>query len=136
MIEDDQDPQLSQNEHQHTYFHDNDEHNHTNNPSPTNNGAFVGDILEENKPEKVTRIYTQNLNGIKWDKDGGNWPQICETMAAIHSDISCFTELNQDINSYSISTQMHQIEQRFFQHSKFGGSTDGGAGLDSVQGKH
>ena len=79
--------------------------------------------MEENKPEKITRIYAQNLNGLKWNKDGGNWPQVCNTITAIHADIACFTELNQDINTYAISNKMRQIESQFCQHSKFAGST-------------
>ena len=75
------------------------------------NNTFVGDILNENKPENITRIYTQNLNGIKWDKDGGNWPFICESMAAIHADISCFTEINLDANNNKIHSKMRQIEK-------------------------
>ena len=36
-----------------------------------------GDELIEEKDDNTTRVYFQNLNGIKWDNDGGNWPAIC-----------------------------------------------------------
>ena len=39
-----------------------------------------GEKLTEKKDENTIRIYFQNLNGIKWDKDGGNWPAICQAM--------------------------------------------------------
>lgn len=53
-----------------------------------------GDPLSEEKAENVTRIYFQNLNGVKWDKEGGNWPAICQAMADIHVDIMGFAEVN------------------------------------------
>ena len=88
-----------------------------------NNDQFIGDILNEVKPPNVTRLYIQNINGIKWDKDGGTWPMICDTVTAINSDITCFAELNQDVNNHRLSGKMRAIEQRFFSHSRFAAST-------------
>ena len=64
--------------------------------------AFIGDTLTEQKQPSTTRCYFQNLNGIRWNKEGGDWPAICETMAAIHADIICCAELNQDVNQPKI----------------------------------
>ena len=109
-----------------------------------NTQTFDGDVMNENKPENITQIYTQNLNRLKWDTNCGNWPQICKTVAAIHADISCFTELNHDINMFKIWNKIRQIEQRFFQHLQFGGSTStnkirqtykpGGTGMLVIEG--
>ena len=46
---------------------------------------FIGDILEEHKPTNTTRLYFQNLHGIKWDKDGGDWPEVCDAMSAVQT---------------------------------------------------
>ena len=99
-------------------------HFHTETPNPPHNTTpyahhhFIGDYLQENKPETITRIYCQNLNGIKWDKDGGTWPMICESMAAIHADIACFSEINQDVSQYKVRMQMDKICKRFFHHHR------------------
>jgi len=60
-------------------------------------GDFIGNILQENKSENTTRVgYFHNLNGLKWDRQGGTWPMVCHAMAGIHADIACFSEINQD----------------------------------------
>ena len=91
--------------------------------TPLLHDQFAGDILNEAKEPNTTRIYAQNINGIKWDNDGGTWPMICETMSSIHADIACLTELNLDIHNHKLSTTMHRIERRFFNQSRFAGST-------------
>ena len=35
----------------------------------------VGDPLQEENETGTLRLYFQNLNGIKWNKHGGSWPQ-------------------------------------------------------------
>jgi len=57
-------------------------------------GDYIGDMLNEEKEDNTTRVYFQNLNGLKWDKHGGIWPMICQSMAAIHADVACFSEVN------------------------------------------
>ena len=91
--------------------------------TPLLHDQFAGDILNEAKEPNTTRIYAQNINGIKWDNDGGTWPMICETMSSIHADIACLTELNLDIHNHKLSTTMRRIERRFFKQSRFAGST-------------
>lgn len=83
------------------------------------NNEFIGDILQEEKPSSVTRLYCQNLNGIKWDKEGGNWPATCEAISSIHADISCFTELNHDVNRHIVREKLREINGRFFDHHRF-----------------
>jgi hypothetical protein len=75
---------------------------------------FVGDPLDDNIDNTRTRMYIQNLNGLMWNKEGGRWPYICETMDAIQADISCFCELNVDTNNYAVRKQMESICQRQF----------------------
>jgi hypothetical protein len=87
------------------------------------NNDFIGDIMDENKADDTTRIYVQNLNGIKWDRDGGTWPSICDSLSAIHADITCFTELNQDVGQFEINQKIGEIGNRFFNHHRFVAST-------------
>jgi exonuclease III len=87
------------------------------------NNEFIGDIMDENKADDTTRIYVQNLNGITWDQEGGKWPSICDSLSAIHADIACFTELNQDVGQFAINQKMDAIGNRFFNHHRFVAST-------------
>ena len=105
-----------------TYHDDDDSINSADEPTELND-HFIGDILSEDKPEGITRLYCQNINGIKWTKEGGTWPMICDTIGAIQADVSCFTELNLDMNRYKIASTMRSIESKFFSHSRFAGST-------------
>jgi exonuclease III len=112
----------------------------TQHPDPN---TFIGNYLQENKPAHITRLYCHNLNGIKWDKHGGNWPMICEAMAAVHTDIACFSEINLDVAQYNVRQQMDNICKRFFsKHRLVTGSTSkrarhaykpGGTAMLSVQ---
>jgi hypothetical protein len=70
----------------------------------------VGDILQEMKPNDRTRIYIQNLHGIKWDSEGGSWPSICDSMKAIQADVSLFTELSGDVNEFTVEQKMERRE--------------------------
>jgi len=74
----------------------------------------IGDILQEDKPDNIVRIYYQNLNGLKWDKQGGTWPMICQAMAGIHADIACFSEINQDTKKFEIYDTMQKIASKQF----------------------
>ena len=79
-------------------------------------GDYIGDILNEDKEENTTRVYFQNLNGLKWDKHGGIWPMICQSMAAIHADIACFSEVNQDTSKFEIREKMKTVASLQFDH--------------------
>ena len=48
-------------------------------------GDYIGDILNDDKEENTTRVYFQNLNGLKWDKQGG----ILDHDMSIHGSNSC-----------------------------------------------
>ena len=78
----------------------------------------IGDILQENPDENITRLYCQNINGLSWDSEGGKWPYVCEVMAGIHADIACFTEINTDTNNFSVRKKMETIANRQFDHSR------------------
>ena len=92
-------------------------------PEPDHQEEVLGDTLEEPKADGITRIYFQNLNGIKWDKEGGTWPMICEAMSGIQVDIMGFAEVNQDTSKYEINHKMARIAKRHFDHTKIITST-------------
>jgi len=69
-------------------------------------GDYIGDILNDDKEKNTARVYFQNLNGLKWDKHGGIWRMLCQSMAAIHADIACFSEVNQDTSKFEIREKM------------------------------
>lgn len=78
----------------------------------------IGDTLQETPPTNITRIHCQNLNGLSWDSEGGKWPYICETMAAIKADITCVTEINTDTNNFPIRQKMKSIASRQFHRNR------------------
>ena len=78
----------------------------------------IGNPLEETPSSDITRIYVQNLNGLRWDKDGGQWPYICDAMSSAQVDIACFSETNTNTNKYSIRSAMEKACKRQFNHSR------------------
>ena len=83
----------------------------------------MGNILRENKPSSTTRLYFQNLNGIGWNAEGGEWPAICEAIASIHTDILCCVEINQDTNKKEVREKIKTINNRHFKHHRYIAST-------------
>jgi len=79
-------------------------------------GDYIGDMLNEDKEDNTTRVYFQNLNGLNWDKHGGIWPMICQSMAAVHADIACFSEVNQDTSKFEIGEKMKTATSLQFDH--------------------
>ena len=84
---------------------------------------FIGDMLIEQKPHTTTRCYFQNLNGIGWNTEGGEWPAICEAMAAIHVDIFCCAEINRDVKQRNIKDKITSINNSYFKHHRYVAST-------------
>jgi exonuclease III len=76
----------------------------------------VGDVMKEQKQQGRIRMYCINLNGIKWDKHGGNWPEICQAMEACNADIVGLVELNQDVGRYELNRKMDEECRKFFKH--------------------
>ena len=80
---------------------------------------FFGNPLDESTDESRTRVYIQNLNGLNLDRNGGKWPYICEVLSTIQADVACFTELNTEVNDFTIRQQMERTCRRHFQHNAF-----------------
>jgi hypothetical protein len=78
----------------------------------------LGDKLQEEKSDDITRIYFQNLNGLKWDNEGGTWPAICQAMAALHVDIMGFVEVNHDTSKYEVQTQLEKVAAKYYEHKR------------------
>ena len=78
---------------------------------------LVGDPMDENPTNGTTRLFVQNLNGLSWNKDGGKWPYVCETIDSTQADIACFSEINTDTTRYDVRKKMEDIcRQQFDQH--------------------
>ena len=84
---------------------------------PVDNEHY-GDTLTEQPDDDTIRLYVQNLNGLRWDKDGGRWPYICDAMESLQVDIACFSETNTNTNKYNIRKTMETISQRHFPHTR------------------
>ena len=59
-----------------------------------------GDQLQA-KPPTVTRVYSQNVNGLSMDRRGGQFDDVCTMHKEIEADVFCGQEHNLD------TTQMH-----------------------------
>jgi endonuclease/exonuclease/phosphatase family metal-dependent hydrolase len=89
-------------------------------PTETSSQAheIIGDAMNETPSSTITRIYTQNLNGIGWNSDGGKWPYICEAVDAIQADIACFSEINVDTNNHKVRSVLESITRRQFPQNR------------------
>ena len=77
-----------------------------------------GDQIKHQKSDEVTRIYSQNVNGFKLDKEGGQYSIFCKIHQEIQSDVSCCQEINLDTTQYNVKAIMHKIIQRHWKRSR------------------
>ena len=91
--------------------------------STTYYNTNLGDCLQEHKCEGTTQLYFQNLNGIKWDDQGGTWPMICQAMLGTQADIIGFAEINQDTTKYEVKYRIETIAKKYFDQRKIVTST-------------
>jgi hypothetical protein len=66
----------------------------------------------EKKPDKVTRLYGMNVNGLRLDKRGGQLDVLCAVMKEAQADVFCGQEHILDSNN----THVRQILYRTVQH--------------------
>jgi exonuclease III len=82
------------------------------------NNTHWGDQINQQKPENTTRIYCQNVNGFKLDKEGGQYSIFCKIHQEIQADISCCQEINLDTTQHQVKTIMHKTTQRHWKRSR------------------
>lgn len=76
-----------------------------------------GDILGV-KTAAITRIYSQNVNGIRLDKDGGQFQELCKIHQEVQADILCIQEHNLDTTQYQVQQIIHQTTRKHWQRSR------------------
>lgn len=69
------------------------------------------DIMGE-KPDSVTRLYFQNVNGLQMDTVGGDFSEVCHTANEIQADIVCIAEHNLDTTKYHIKSIMEDQKRK------------------------
>ncbi|KAI2491614.1 hypothetical protein MHU86_22931 [Fragilaria crotonensis] len=75
-----------------------------------------GDVLTE-KTEGVTRIYSQNVNGINLDRRGGKFNAICELLREIQGDIFCGQEHNLDTSQANVRQTLYDTTRQHWERS-------------------
>ena len=77
-----------------------------------------GDQITTEKPEETTRIYCQNVNGIRLEKDGGQFKELCSIHQEVQADILCIQEHNLDTTQYDVRTTLQQTAKKYWQRSR------------------
>ena len=76
-----------------------------------------GDEIKE-KDINTLRIYAQNLNGLRIEKDGGQYKEICEMIKEVKADIFCFQEHNLDTTQYTVRNILHNTTNKHWQRAR------------------
>jgi hypothetical protein len=76
-----------------------------------------GDILTE-KSHNLTRIYSQNVNGIQLEDDGGQFKEICTIHQEVQADITCIQEHNLDTTQYKVTKIIRETAQKHCQRAR------------------
>ena len=73
-----------------------------------------GDEVTEKQPQ-ITRIYSQNVNGIRFEKDGGQFNELCKIHQEVQADVLCIQEHNLDTTQHTVKHTIHQVCHKSWQ---------------------
>jgi hypothetical protein len=76
-----------------------------------------GDTLQD-KTNNTTRLYIQNVNGIKLHQDGGQFDELCTIFKEVQADIVCIQEHNLDTTQYDVRQTLYQTAYRHWQRNR------------------
>lgn len=77
-----------------------------------------GDILSE-KAAHYTRVYIQNVNGLSFDRRGGQLNNVCEVIQETQADLFCGQEHNLDVTQMGIRSTLYDTVQQHWDRAKF-----------------
>lgn len=77
-----------------------------------------GDVIEGNKEIGITRIYCQNVNGIKLETDGGQYKELCQIQQEVQADIACYQEINLDTTQYQVNQTVQTTTRQFWHRAR------------------
>jgi exonuclease III len=77
-----------------------------------------GDPLVE-KAGHHTRVYIQNVNGLSFDRRGGQLNNVCEVIQEVQADLFCGQEHNLDVTQLSIRSTLYDTVQQHWDRAKF-----------------
>jgi hypothetical protein len=66
-----------------------------------------------------TRVYIQNVNGLSFDRRGGQLNNVCEVIQEIQADLFCGQEHNLDVTQMSIRSTLYDTVQQHWDRAKF-----------------
>ena len=80
------------------------------------NNHWGNEITE--KGDNILRLYTQNVNGIKVDADGGQYKEILDIVKEVQADVFCCQEHNLDTTQFKIRDILHNATKKQFRRCK------------------
>jgi exonuclease III len=78
---------------------------------------FWGDELLE-KGNKVTRVYSLNVNGLSIDRRGGKFDDLCKVAKEVQTDILCCQEHNLDTTKYQVRSILYDTSRQHWNRSR------------------
>ncbi|KAI2492122.1 hypothetical protein MHU86_22426 [Fragilaria crotonensis] len=76
-----------------------------------------GDVLQE-KPSHVTRIYSQNVNGLTFDRRGGQFEEVCRVHKEVQADIFVGQEHNLDTTQYHVRSSLYDAAKQHCERAR------------------
>ena len=70
------------------------------------------------KDDTTTRLYFQNVNGLCFDSNGGDFEELCHITLETQSDLMCIAEHNLDTTQYHISSTLTQTQNSMCRRSR------------------
>ena len=70
------------------------------------------------KDDTTTRLYFQNVNGLRFNSNGGDFEELCHITLETQSDLMCIAEHNLDTTQYHISSTLTQTQNSMCRRSR------------------
>ena len=77
----------------------------------------------DRKADTTTRLYFQNVNGLKFDRNGRDFEEVCHTANDTQSDIMCIAEHNLDTTQYYVMSTLTQTQNSICRRSRLTASS-------------
>jgi hypothetical protein len=76
-----------------------------------------GDVLQD-KPAHVTRIYSQNVNGLTFDRLGGQFEEVCQIHKEVQGDVFLGQEHNLDTTQLHVRSSLYDAAKQHCERAR------------------
>ena len=76
----------------------------------------IGDTMNREKEDNATRMFSQNMNGMNLENNGGDCKDLCEEMVGCQVELICIQEHKNDHKNEKVQEIIREAVRKHFDH--------------------